>query len=81
MPPEPSLLCLSLSKPSFALSLRLVATCLRFFFVLSSDLEVAYAISPPHQATIFGPYSRLLGVRASRWSTRFEEGMVAVTEA
>lgn len=36
---------------------------------------------PPRRATIFGPYSCLLGVRASVWSACFEECMVAIAEA
>ena len=36
---------------------------------------------PPRQVTISGPYSRLLGIRASSWATRFEECMVAIAEA
>jgi hypothetical protein len=80
-PPEPSLSRLLLPKPSFTLSLRLLADYLRSSFVLSSYLEVASAASPPPcRATIFGPYSCLLGVRASGWSGRFEEFMVAVAK-
>ena len=37
--------------------------------------------SPPRQATFFGPYRHLLGIRASGWSTRFEECMVARAKA
>ena len=36
---------------------------------------------PPHWATFFGPYRSLLGVRASGWSARFEECMIASAEA
>jgi hypothetical protein len=45
-------------------------------------LEVSSTVSPPlYQATIFGPYSHLLSIRASGWSTRFEECMIASAEA
>ena len=81
-PPKPSLSFLSLSKSPYAFSLRLVTACLRFSFGLSSALVVASAVSPPPRwATISGPYSHLLGVRASGWSTHFEECMVASAEA
>ena len=60
----------------------MVATSLRSSFGLLSALEVASAVSPPPRwATIFGPYSYLLGVRASGWSTCYEECMVAIAEA
>ena len=36
---------------------------------------------PPHRASFFGPYCRLLGVRSSGWSARFEECMIVSTEA
>ena len=36
---------------------------------------------PPHRASFFGPYCRLLGVRSSGWSTRFQECMIVSAEA
>jgi hypothetical protein len=45
-------------------------------------LEVASPVSlPPYRASFFGLYYRLLGVRVSRWSARFEECLVASSEA
>jgi hypothetical protein len=72
-----------LSKlPFLALSLHLFAFCLRFLWLPLRFLEVASPISsPPHRATFFGLYRCLLGVRASGWSVRFEECMVASAEA
>ena len=43
---------------------------------------MASPISPPlRRATFFGPYHRLLGVRASGWFAHFEECMIASAEA
>ena len=36
---------------------------------------------PPHRASFFGPYRRLLSVRSSGWSVRFEECMIVSAEA
>jgi len=60
----------------------LFAPSLRLALALANILAVAPSVGfPPYRATFFGPYSHLLGIRVSGWSTRFEECMVASAKA